>query len=90
MGHFAIFLPRQDGAVAREYFNFFSISCSSLHMLVYKLVRMGGNIGLLRALIRNPSSPLPPRWISPQWISISLTKKICFLLPLPSVSMVPS
>ena len=35
-------------------------------------------LDLLRALFRNRSSPL-----TQQWTSISLTKTICFLIPLP-------
>jgi hypothetical protein len=75
------------------------LSASRAHRLCWRSGRCPPHgwqhslLSLLRALVSNPSSPsvskLTPQWILPQWISISLTKKICLLIPLPS-SLAPN
>ena len=72
-----------------DHFSFSIARASALLALRPLPSAWAATLGLPRALVSNPSSPLTPQWISPQWISISLTKKICFLIPLPS-SLAPS
>jgi hypothetical protein len=57
----------------------FSIARASALLALRQLPSAwAATFGLPRALVSNQSSPL-----TQQWISISLTKTICFLIPLP-------